>query len=74
MPNLTVLTVTTSPGRACAMLALIERRADPAYTGRFAVAYEPDFGAMWRVPKGVLSHLLDVPWMTVGGMKDIASP
>lgn len=72
LPNLTVLTVTTSPRRAAMMLERVARSGDPAYLTRFAVAHEPSFGSMWRVPQSVLSHLVGEPWRTVEGAKDIA--
>jgi len=69
IPNLTVLIVTTSHGHAANLIEHV-RRSD-RYGDRFAFAVEPSFAANWRVPKNGLSHLLDCPWMTASGGKDI---
>ncbi|MEO8722343.1 MAG: replication-relaxation family protein [Sphingobium sp.] len=74
IPNLHVLTVTTNATHADNILAHVKKQADPNYVSRFAFAYEPSFGANWRVPKEVLSKLLDEPWMTLHGVKDIGPP
>ncbi len=74
IPNLTVLLVTTNAGHAQNILAHIGKHVDPRYVERFAIATEPLFGANWRVPPALLSHLLDQPWATSGGTKDIAVP
>ena len=69
IPNLTVLTVTTSQGHAANLVEYVRRSGQ--YGDRFAFTVEPLFGANWRVPKQVLAHLLDQPWMTAHGTKDI---
>jgi hypothetical protein len=74
LPNLTVLTVTTNATHARNILDYIERLKEPRYADRFGFAYDPSFGANWRVPKVLLSHLLDEPWVTVSGTKDIDTP
>jgi hypothetical protein len=71
---LSVLTVTTNATHARNILAFIEKRNEPKYADRFAFASEPSFGANWRVPREVLSYLLDEPWLTPVGAKDIAIP
>ena len=69
IPNLTVLTVTTNLGHAANLVEHVRR---PGQHGdRFAFAVEPSFGANWRVPKQVMGHLLDRPWMTASGTKSI---
>lgn len=73
LPNLTVLTVTTNATHARNILDYLEQQQGGKYAERFAFAYEPSFGANWRVPKTVL-NLLTEPWATVSGSKDISIP
>ena len=68
-----MLTVTTNGTHARNILDFIDRQNDPKYAERFAFAFEPSFGANWRVPKIVL-NLLNEPWTTVSGTKDISHP
>ncbi len=72
LPNLHILTVTTSETHARNILALIERQSAPAYQERFAAATEARFGANWRVPRDTLSQLVTKPWQTPEGTKNIA--
>ena len=74
IPNLSVLLVTTSAGHAQNILAHIAKQVDPRYAERFAIATEPMFGANWRVPPALISHLLEEPWRTPSGSKYIAKP
>jgi Replication-relaxation len=74
IPNLTVLTVTTSIGHAANIMSYIGKQGDPKFTERFAIKAEPLFGANWRVPPSLLTQLLGTPWQTPGGTKDIARP
>lgn len=74
IPNLSVLMVTTNAGHAQNILAHIGKQVDPRYAPRFAVATEAMFGANWRVPPTLLLQLLDAPWATPNGDKDIAAP
>ncbi|MFI4973122.1 MAG: replication-relaxation family protein [Caulobacterales bacterium] len=74
VPNLHVLTVTTNATHAHNILDYIRRQNEPQYAGRFGFACEPSFGANWRVPRAVLSNLLEGPWMTVVASKDISRP
>ena len=69
VPNLTVLTVTISKVHAANLIEHVRRSG--LYADRFAFAVEPSFGVNWRVPKQLFTHLLDCPWMTAGGEKDI---
>lgn len=69
IPNLTVLTVTTNHRHAAGLVEHV--RGAGRYGDRFAFAVEPSFGANWRVPKDLLNHLLDRPWMTTCGVRDI---
>ena len=69
IPNLTVLTVTTSHGHAANLIECVRRSG--RYGDRFAFTVEPSFGGNWRVPKQVLAHPLDKPWKTASGTKDI---
>lgn len=73
IPNLNVLTVTTNEVHARNMIDWLGKQNEPAYAGRFGFAYAPDFGANWRVPKGMLD-LLDRPWRTAAGEWDISKP
>lgn len=68
VPNLHILTVTTNSTHARNILEYVEKQGDPKYADRFAIASESSFGAGWRVPKDVLSKLLDEPWLTISGL------
>jgi hypothetical protein len=74
LPNLHVLTVTTSYLHASNILALIARQSGPRYSEWFATAVEPQFGANWRVPRDVLSYLVTQPWHSPTGQKGIGAP
>lgn len=69
IPNLTVLTVTTNRVHAANLIDHVRRAGQ--HSERFAFAVDPSFGADWRVPKHVFTHLLDNRWMTACGGKDI---
>lgn len=69
IPNLTVLTVTTNRAHAANLIEHVCRAAQ--HGERFAFTVEPSFGANWRVPRQLLTHLIDEPWMTACGLKDI---
>lgn len=69
IPNLTVLTVTTSHEHAANLVEYVRRSGQ--HSDRFAFTVEPSFGANWRVPKQVLAHGLDRPWTTASGPMDI---
>lgn len=69
IPNLTMLTVTTSHGHASNLAEYVRRSGQ--HGDRFAFTVEPSFGANWRVPKEILAHLLVCPWMTACDTKDI---
>jgi hypothetical protein len=73
IPNLNILTVTTNEIHARNMIAYLAKQKDPVLAGRFAFACAPDFGANWRVPRSVLD-LLDRPWLTATGERDIGRP
>ena len=73
IPNLTILIVTTNATHGRNILDYIQKQADPRFESRFAVATEPAFGANWRVPKDVFTHLLDGDWMTTNGAKRISA-
>lgn len=66
IPNLSILTITTNHVHAANILESVRRRAAPV-ADRFAVAVEPSFGSNWRVPQGLLVHLIGEPWATVRG-------
>lgn len=74
LPNLHILSVTTNATHARNILSYVEKQAEPNYASRFAFACEPSFGANWRVPREVLSTLLDERWITTTGLKDISKP
>jgi hypothetical protein len=74
VPNLYVLTVTTNRTHAHNIVDYIRRRAEPNYGERFGFAFDASFGADWRVPREVLSKLLEEPWMTMSLSKDISRP
>lgn len=72
VPNLTVLTVTTSRRHADNMLQHL--CGNGAHADRFAFAVLSSFGADWRVPKAPFLHLLSDPWMTASGERNIGRP
>jgi hypothetical protein len=72
VPNLHILSVTTNATHARNILTFIKKQSEPKFAGRFAFASEPCFGANWRVPRVVLAHLLDQPWLTVSGTRNIS--
>lgn len=74
LPNLYVLTVTTNATHALNIIECVRKQNEPRYGERFALTCEPSFGANWRVPRGVLHHLLDEPWTTIGAPKDFSRP
>lgn len=73
VPNLHVLTVTTNATHALNLAGHVGRHADPGYADRFAFASDACFGVNWRVPREVLSHLFDKPWLTPTGAKEIST-
>ncbi len=74
LPNLHVLSVTTSQTHVRNILSYVKKKMEQSHAGSFAIACESLFGAYWRVPKGVLSELLGDPWITIAGMKDLIRP
>lgn len=74
LPNLHVLTVTTNATHARNILTCVAGRTEPGYAERFAVARAPGFGANWRVPRELLSALIDEAWETPAGPKRIDRP
>ena len=71
IPNLTVLTVTTNGTHARNLSDYVRKHAG-ARADRFAFASDGSFGVNWRIPRGVLSHLVNAPWLTPTGMKEIS--
>lgn len=74
LPNLHVLTVTTNATHALNIMDFVRRQKDAQFEDRFGFQVDTDFGANWRVPKGLLTPLLTEPWTTPNGSKDIAKP
>lgn len=74
VPNLSILTVTTNRSHARNLLDYVGRQDNPNHAMRIGFAAEPLFGSNWRVPPGLLSDLLDKPWDTTAGPKDISKP
>lgn len=72
LPNLHVLTITTNTTHGLNILQQVKKHNQPRFDERFAMACEPSFGSNWRVPRNVLSHLLEQPWATVGRSKDLS--
>lgn len=73
IPNLTILTVTTNELHRLNMLAHVASQNEPILGSRFAFASETGFGANWRVPRNLLD-LLNRPWSTTAGERDIGRP
>jgi hypothetical protein len=72
IPNMGVLIATTNQTHARNILDCVNRHAG-AWKDRFAVQVVAEFGPNWRVPRSVLTDLIDSPWHTVAGTKDLAS-
>ncbi len=81
IPNLHILIVTTNPGHMRNLMALVREHTDPKWISRFKFACEPRFGTRragehdghWRVPKTLITHLLDEQWETAVGPRDITT-
>ena len=71
IPNLHVLTLTTSERHARNLLDYIAAHAPEPLLHRFGIAVLPGFGANWQVPREVLRELLERPWVTPVGEKYI---
>jgi Replication-relaxation len=63
IPNLRVLSVTTSRIHRDNMLDFLAKQAGP--TARFLFQEHKDFGTNWRVPRETLAGLLDKPWRSI---------
>lgn len=74
VPNLHVLTVTTSETHAVNIVSAIQRHVAPQHHHQFGVVAVQSFGADWRVPQAPLTCLLVSLWHTVSGEKSIALP
>lgn len=66
LPNLHILTVTTSMVHARNIRAAVAERAGP-YATQYAFASEPTFGANWRIPSATLSALVMRSWSRAAG-------
>lgn len=73
IPNLHVLTITTSELHARNMIGAIAKHVEPDHQSAFALSVEPLFGAHWRVPRTALT-LLGKPWQSVTGTRDFSKP
>lgn len=71
IPNLTVLFVTTGPGRITSSLFALKREK-LEFAHKFAFKAEIAFGGYWMVPVALLDHLFE-PWDRVGERLDISS-
>ncbi|GAA0326176.1 hypothetical protein GCM10009087_40620 [Sphingomonas oligophenolica] len=71
VPNLHVLVVTTNGTHARNILEYIEMLDVQKYSDRFLFTCEPAFGSNWRVPREVLSKLLDDRWIITRGSKNL---
>lgn len=67
IPGMMVLIVTTNASR---MKTMIERLKGNEFADRFLFKCYPDFGHHWRVPKTILTDILE-PWQTVDKSFDI---
>ena len=72
VPNLHILTVTTNATHAFNIIDYIRAQSEPRHAMRFGFACETSFGVNWRVPRGVLTHLLEKPWTTPTGTRYIS--
>jgi len=74
VPNLHMLTVTTSALHADNILRFIRSQLTSSCHQAFGIQVTNTFGANWHVPKIPLSFLLASPWRTAVGTKDISKP
>lgn len=65
-----VLIATTTAARANQIIKQVEKFRN---AGSFYITVIPEFRTNWRVPAHVLTQLLDSPWLTVNGPKDITA-
>lgn len=81
--NLSILTLTSMPGRAQNLADFVREQQDPKFTERFCFAVAPTFGAryaasaadqFWKMPKTILTDLVENPWETPLGTRDISVP
>lgn len=69
LPNLHVLTVTTSALHAQNILRFVRTHLDTSMHSAFGFATSVTFGANWRVPPSPLFSLLSAEWCTAAGTK-----
>jgi hypothetical protein len=72
LPNLHVLTITTNATHAQNIIQYVRNQSETKYAERFGFAYEPWFGVNWRMPRELLTNLLNEPWITTGAAKEIS--
>jgi hypothetical protein len=70
IPNLMVLTVTTSASRIGNIAACLRARTDEKQAQRFLFRTKPEFGPNWSVP-AVMDDLLSEPWIRAGQPFDL---
>lgn len=68
-----VLIVTTTQHRAAQIMRHVAKYPEEMQP-RFLVKVDGTFGSNWRVPKGILTHLLDEPWQTTQGPRFLTQP
>ena len=73
IPNLHILTVTTSALHAHNILSAVVRHVERHHQHAFAVSVDTTFGANWRVPSAPLSSMLSSAWDGVGAKRNFAS-
>jgi hypothetical protein len=72
IPNLHMLTITTNAVHAANILRFIRDQISPSLHPALGITVAPAFGRNWRVPKEPLACLMDMPWQTASGWKEIA--
>jgi hypothetical protein len=72
IPNLHILTVTTSEVHARNIVDYLRASLPADFHHLFACRAEPDFGADWSVPQRTLSSLLNDPWLALVGTRWLA--
>jgi len=73
LPNLHVLSITTNVTHARKLVGYLRDHVPYQMQRRFAVTADITFGADWRVPNALLTHLLTDDWTTTDGSRNLSA-